>query len=74
VDEQPIITFDGFVGHECSFLTPHQAYGRAVEYAYEQADRTLWVTNGECANQVNFCPFCGFKAETPVADDKMMPD
>lgn len=36
----------------------------AIEECVERDDGTFWVGNGEYANQVLFCPFCGSKAPT----------
>lgn len=48
----------------------YSEYGPAVDYCTEDSDGTLWVGNGEYKTQVNFCPFCGFKAETQRHSDE----
>lgn len=52
--------------HECELIAPHEGYGIAVDFCEERDDGTLWVTNGEYASQVNFCPVCGYKAKVRV--------
>ena len=44
-------------------------YGSAIEECVEDADGTLWVGNHEYSTRVNFCPFCGFKAKSPVTSE-----
>lgn len=47
--------------------------GPAIVSCKEDESGELWVSNGEYATQVDFCPGCGFKAKTPngsVAEDK----
>lgn len=41
-------------------------YGPAVTECHESEDGTLWVGNCEYGTQVNFCPFCGYEAQTTV--------
>ena len=53
-------------GHRCEESLPEAAYGKAITYCYEDVDGKLWVTNEEYASQVNFCPYCGFKARVEV--------
>lgn len=58
--------------HRCEGALPSAIHGDAFSVAYEQADGSLWVENGEYASQVNFCPYCGFKAKVqlqPVTED-----
>jgi hypothetical protein len=49
--------------HECLGYPEHGMYGGAFHACIELDNKTLWVTNGEYASQVNYCPYCGFKAE-----------
>ncbi len=42
------------------YKTEEKCYGIAVNSCWEE-DGKLWVGNGEYANTVNFCPFCGYK-------------
>ena len=58
--------------HECDReaqrLLPEQLlhFGRAVTRCFETPDGRLFVEGGvggdEYGNQVNFCPFCGYRA------------
>ncbi len=41
-------------------------YGLAVKVCYENTDGKLWVDNNEYNNQVNYCPFCGYKARIKI--------
>lgn len=43
-------------------------YGHAVFYCIGRDDGTLWVDNGEYANIVNYCPFCGQPATKRIED------
>ena len=43
-------------------------YGPAVTDCRELADGTLWVGNDEYGSRVNFCPFTGRKARTPLPE------
>jgi hypothetical protein len=49
--------------HVCVGGLPHKGYGEAVDGCYEEDNGTLWVENGEYMSQVNFCPYCGYKAK-----------
>jgi len=42
-------------------------YGGAVYECSEDTDGVLWVTNYEYTTQVNYCPFCGYKAKVQVS-------
>lgn len=51
--------------HRCAQATPHgDSYGPAITECY--GEDQLWVTNDEYSSQVNFCPFCGRAAKTPI--------
>ena len=52
--------------HECFHHTKCSGWGDAVGACYEKKDGTLWVDNGEYGSQVNFCPYCGYKAKVPA--------
>ena len=41
-------------------------YGGAIYDCEENEDGELWVDNGEYASQVNYCPYCGYKAKAQV--------
>jgi hypothetical protein len=47
--------------HNCSGYTAYDIAGHAVEYCQER-DGELWVGNSEYESQVNYRPYCGFKA------------
>lgn len=49
---------------------PTKMFGVAVNHCNEDDDGALWVSNDEYANQVNYCPFCGFKAKIEVIFEK----
>jgi hypothetical protein len=38
-------------------------YMEAFDQVYVQEDGSVWIGNGEYVSQVNFCPWCGKKAE-----------
>ncbi len=52
--------------HSCDSLLPFGGYGSAIDNCCENETGELWVGNGEYASQVNFCPYCGFKAKKGV--------
>lgn len=56
--------------HHCWLRSAEQGYGSAMDDCESERDGTFWVSNGEYASQVNFCPVCGAKAPTPVPDGK----
>jgi hypothetical protein len=49
--------------HFCSEDLPHSGYGAAITCCYETLDGQLMVENGEYGSQVNYCPYCGYKAK-----------
>ena len=51
--------------HNCTLDSPSDVYGIAMDICYEK-DGTYWVSNGEYASQVNYCPVCGAKAPKQV--------
>ena len=55
---------DETVRHACeaSEDTETGEYGFAVDQCWEEDDGRFWASNGEYANVVDFCPFCGAKA------------
>ena len=48
--------------HICDGELPDASYGPAIDVCQEELDGTLWASNNEYASQVNYCPFCGYKA------------
>lgn len=40
--------------------------GAAITRCMDNGDGRLWVGNSEYSNQVNYCPFCGFRARVQV--------
>ena len=56
--------------HRCAGNLPDRDYdtGSAIYQCAEDNGR-LWIKNDEYASQVNYCPYCGYKAPvqlTPV--------
>ena len=49
--------------HHCEKELPFAEYGQAIDECEGNDKGELWVSNGEYASQVNFCPFCGTKAK-----------
>ncbi len=43
--------------------TCQRGHSEALDYAHEDDDGYLWVSNGEYGSVVNYCPICGFKAK-----------
>jgi hypothetical protein len=56
--------------HNCTLDSPSDVYGIAMDICYEKDDGTFWVSNGEYASQVNYCPVCGSKAPKQVEQPK----
>lgn len=54
--------------HKCAMDTPDDAYGSAIDICSENDDGMFWVSNGEYASQVNYCPYCGVKAPKQVGE------
>jgi hypothetical protein len=48
--------------HLCEFSTSSAMYGGAIYQCFENEKGELWVNNDEYESQVNYCPFCGYKA------------
>ena len=48
------------------YIVESEKWGSAIRKTYEKEDGTLWVTNGEYASQVNFCPITGYEAKVKV--------
>jgi hypothetical protein len=49
--------------HKCAGHFPSASYGSAIDQCREFEDGTLWVDNDEYSNRVNFCPYCGYRAQ-----------
>ncbi len=45
---------------------PYNCFGTAIDYCFEDDGGRLWAGNTEYETQVNFCPFCGYPAETKI--------
>ncbi len=56
--------------HSCEGKLPFGSYGDAIDDCDENDDGELWAGNGEYRSQVNFCPFCGFKAKVEALSMK----
>jgi hypothetical protein len=54
--------------HNCKVppKAEHGQYGYAVMYCVENEVGELWVDNDEYQSQVNYCPFCGYKAAKQI--------
>lgn len=52
--------------HCCEVNAQSDGYGSAVDRCKEKENGQLWVENSEYATQVNFCPFCGYKAKVEL--------
>ena len=58
------------MNHECYLYDfPSEKYGEAIKWCRGRDNGELWVDNGEYATQVNFCPKCGFEAESQVVEE-----
>jgi hypothetical protein len=44
------------------YIAPYDYFGQAIDRVYMNEEGEMWVTNGEYATQVNFCPFTGVEA------------
>jgi hypothetical protein len=44
--------------------------GTEGETCYEDKDDCLWMHPGEYESQVNYCPFCGYKAKKQIKPNK----
>lgn len=62
----PKPTFKKKERHLCEGCLPSDSYGGALNECREDDQGRLWVSNGEYASAVNFCPYCGYKASTQV--------
>lgn len=55
--------------HDCEYpAKDHRfaAYGHAIDHCYEDEDGLLWASNTEYESQINYCPFCGYKAKIQI--------
>jgi hypothetical protein len=52
--------------HLCEGSIPQSGYGPAINYCAEEPYGSLWVGNDEYSSQVNFCPYCGYKAKIQI--------
>lgn len=52
--------------HRCEGTLPDALYGPALTYCLEDEYHRLWVDNGEYKSQVNYCPYCGYRAKNQI--------
>lgn len=56
--------------HNCtpegSDTFPRKDNGHAISFCLSDREGRLWVSGGSYTTQVNYCPFCGFKARVQV--------
>ena len=55
--------------HECiipEWEMKETMYGNAIYNCKEDDEGRLIAEGGEYGNQVNFCPFCGYKAKVQI--------
>lgn len=57
---------DVHILHRCQGCLPYVGYGTAIDICCEEENGELWVNNGEYDSQVNFCPYCGYKAKIQI--------
>ena len=43
-------------------------YGSAMTYCLETKEGEFWGGNGEYESRINYCPFCGAKAPSPIPE------
>ncbi len=55
--------------HECKGCLKSYTYGSAVIECQETSEGYLLASNGEYSNEVNYCPFCGFKAKLKAREE-----
>lgn len=60
--------------HRIYYHAPQGAYGEAVGEVWEDETGAMWVGNGEYATRVNYDPFTGQPARSPVPLVKAKPD
>jgi len=59
------------IPHECDgWKYAHAECGPAITYCKSDEDGYLWAGNFEYETMVNFCPFCGKKAEKKALSDE----
>ncbi|KKM86038.1 hypothetical protein LCGC14_1283020 [marine sediment metagenome] len=58
--------------HKCVCKVPHAIYGPAIDVCIEEENGKYWVDNDEYSSQVNYCPFCGSKAPTQIAEKEFI--
>ena len=56
--------------HKCDLGLPHGAFGSAVKECVEDDEGRLWAGNGEYESQVDYCPYCGFKAPRQIKEEE----
>jgi len=67
-DLELVENFKGYIGEEgmVTFTTNHYSkkgmWGQAIDRVIIDHEGYMWVSNGEYATKVNYCPFTGEKA------------
>lgn len=56
------------------YHAPHACYGEAVGEVWEDETGAMWAGNGEYATRVNYDPFTGQPARSPISLVKAKPD
>lgn len=62
---------DGVILHSCEpkwtcDTDKKDGYGVAIEECHETESGELWAGNGEYSTRINYCPFCGYKANNQI--------
>ncbi len=47
-------------------IFPCSGFGSAIEDCKEDECGRLWAGNSEYGTQVNYCPFCGYRAKVQI--------
>lgn len=55
--------------HKCQGALPESGYGSALDICFEDVAGKLWAANDEYGSQVNYCPYCGYKAKIQLRPD-----
>jgi len=55
-------------GHLCEGWGSSSMADSSVEHCYEDTDGALWAGDADYESQVNYCPFCGKKADVQAGE------